>query len=102
MSSARFYKFLFFVMLGVTIGLVTFFGMIFTQTLRENQAFRERESALRKDLDQARMDFAYREEYLNKLLSDPEFYEKVVREKLGYVESDEILFRFDHNDQQSQ
>jgi cell division protein FtsB len=32
--------------------------------------------------------------YLARLLEDPEFLERVVRERLGYARPDELLFRF--------
>ena len=35
-----------------------------------------------------------KEAYMARLIDDPEFLERVVRERLGYARPDELLFRF--------
>ena len=42
----------------------------------------------------ARKEFAQKEAYMTRLIDDPEFLERVVRERLGYARPDELLFRF--------
>ncbi|NBB80531.1 MAG: septum formation initiator family protein [Verrucomicrobia bacterium] len=64
------------------------------KTHREFQNFQERESRIEAKLIQARKEFAQKEAYLARLLGDPEFLERVVRERLGYARPDELLFRF--------
>ncbi|MCB1119947.1 MAG: hypothetical protein KJT03_00240 [Verrucomicrobiae bacterium] len=39
-------------------------------------------------------DLAAKEEYLDKLLTDPVFLERVVRERLGYTRPEEWIYRF--------
>jgi len=39
-------------------------------------------------------DLSAKDEYLNKLLSDPDFLEQVVRERLGYTRPEEYIYRF--------
>ena len=39
-------------------------------------------------------DMAAKDEYLDKLLSDPVFLEGVVRERLGYARPEEWIYRF--------
>lgn len=36
-----------------------------------------------------------REEAVEKLKADPEYIEKVIREKLSYAKEDEVIFRFE-------
>ncbi len=39
-------------------------------------------------------DLTAKEEYLDKLLTDPVFLERVVRERLGYTRPEEWIYRF--------
>jgi len=39
-------------------------------------------------------DLAAKEEYFDKLLTDPVFLERVVRERLGYTRPEEWIYRF--------
>ena len=81
-------------MMGVLFALVVFFGSLMVQTYREYKNFRVRELRIEAKLTQARKEFEHKEAYLARLLEDPEFLERVVRERLGYARPDELLFRF--------
>ena len=74
--------------------LVIFFGGLVLKTHREYQNFKARENRIEAKLIQARKEFAQKEAYLVKLIEDPEFLERVARERLGYARSDELIFRF--------
>lgn len=78
-------------MLGV---LVVFFGGMLLKTHREFQNFKDRQDRIESKFIQARKEFQEKEAYLAGLLEDPEFLERVVRERLGYSRPDELLFRF--------
>ncbi len=82
-------------MLGVLIVLVVFFSSLILQTHREYKHFKEREARIEAKLTQARKEFEQKEAYLASMLEDPEFLERVARERLGYSRPDEMLFRFD-------
>ena len=81
-------------LLGMLIVLVIFFSSLILQTYREYKNFRTREIMIEAKLTQARKEFEQKEAYLTRLLEDPEFMERVVRERLGYSRPDELLFRF--------
>ncbi len=81
-------------MLGVLLALIVFFSSLMIQTYREYKNFRVRELRIEAKLTQARKEFVQKEMYLARLLEDPEFLERVVRERLGYARPDELLFRF--------
>lgn len=81
-------------MLGVLLALIVFFSSLILRTHREYKNFRARELMIEAKLIQARKEFAQKEAYLSRLLEDPEFLERVVRERLGYARPDELLFRF--------
>ena len=78
--------------------LVIFFSSLILQTYREYQNFRAREVRIEAKLTQARKEFQQKETYLARLLEDPEFLKRVVRERLGYSRPDELLFRFSDED----
>jgi cell division protein FtsB len=82
-------------MLSVAFGiLVISLGGLVVKNYREFQHFKERESRIEAKLIQARKEFAQKEVYLSRLINDPEFLERVVRERLGYARPDELVFRF--------
>jgi cell division protein FtsB len=56
---------------------------------------KERQRQIETELADLRMQREQREAYLRLVLSDPEFLERVVRERLGMVKPDETVFRFD-------
>ena len=45
-------------------------------------------------------DLAAKDEYLDKLLTDPVFLERVVRERLGYTRPEEWIYRFPKEEQE--
>lgn len=81
-------------MLCVLVVFFVFFGGLVLKTHREHQNFKERENRIEAKLTQARKEFDQKEAYLARLLDDPEFLERVVRERLGFARPDELLFRF--------
>ena len=85
-------------MLGVLVVLIVFFSSLIVQTYREYKHFKERELRIEAKLTQARKEFEQKEAYLAQLLEDPEFLERVARERLGYSRPDEVLFRFSEED----
>lgn len=76
------------------VAVVASFATVLLQTYREYQHFSERQASVRAELDQLKEQRAYKERYLRLMLEDPEFLERVVREKLGYVRPDETVYIF--------
>ena len=70
-------------------------GSLILQTYREYQNFKLREQRVERKLQQAQEKFRQKEAYIARLLDDPEFLERVARERLGYSKPDELLFRFE-------
>ena len=81
-------------LMGMLCVLVLFFGGLVLKTHREYQNFEARENRIEAKFIQARKEFAQKEAYMTRLIDDPEFLERVVRERLGYARPDELLFRF--------
>lgn len=79
---------------GVLAAMVLFFASLLLKTHREFENFKERQVRIEQRLIQARNEFAQKEAYLRRLMEDPEFLERVARERLGYSRPDELLFRF--------
>ena len=81
-------------LVGMLSILVVFFGGFVLKTHREFKNFQVRENRVETKLTQARKEFVQKEAYLMRLLEDPEFLERVARERLGYARPDELIFRF--------
>lgn len=94
-SSLRFYRLLVAALVAAMLAICVLFSVVLLQTWRERQAFAQQESQLRSRLQQLQEHNAYQRQYLMKLLDDPEFFEKVVRTRLGYSRPGEIIFKFE-------
>jgi cell division protein FtsB len=81
-------------LLGMLLVLIVFFGSFLLRTHREFENFKAREDMIEQKLIQARKEFEQKEAYLTRLIEDPEFLERIARERLGYARPDELLFRF--------
>ena len=81
------------ILMAALLMLVLFFGSLMLQTYREYKNFKVRELRIEEKLIQARKELEYKEMYLS-LMEDPDFLERVARERLGYARPDELLFRF--------
>jgi cell division protein FtsB len=82
--------FLLLLLVAVMVGL----GLVWSQTWREYETFGERHAEVEQRLAELREHREEKEAYLRAFLNDPEFVERVVRERLGYVRPDETVFRF--------
>lgn len=87
---------------GIVVFLVVVLCLVTASTValllrpyREYQVYKMREQAYAERVEAARVELKQREEYLQLVLNDPEFLERVVRERLGYVRENEQIFRFD-------
>ena len=76
-------------LMGMLCVLVIFFGGLVLKTHREYQNFKARENRIEAKFIQARQEFAQKEAYMTRLIDDPEFLERVVRERIGYARPDE-------------
>jgi cell division protein FtsB len=78
------------------VGAVTAaFVIAYQKSYREHQHIQMRETAYEAQLGGIREEIGVKERYLELLLEDPEFLERVVRKQLGYVRRGEVVFRFD-------
>ncbi len=98
MRNAFFGKALFYVYLGVFAVLSVFFCIFLQQTYREYTTLKHRQEQYTRQLERAEEELAYKKHYYDNLLNNPEFVERVVRQKLGYARPDEKLFRFERED----
>jgi cell division protein FtsB len=93
-SAQRKERVLLLMLVCMLVVLVIFFGGLLLKTHREFQNFKARQDRIEAKLIQARKEFEQKEAYVTRLIDDPEFLERVVRERLGYSRPDELLFRF--------
>ncbi len=88
------YKFLLAVLAFALVGVGVVFGSTLLRTWREYGVLKQREAAYQQQIAEARITRAHQEVYLKKLIEDPEFLERVIRERMGYSRPNEIIFRF--------
>ena len=76
---------------AVTLWAVSFF----VQMERELTTLHRQERAGLQRLAEAEAHLQAREKYLDQLRHDPALVERIIRQKLGYVRSQEFVFRFE-------
>lgn len=79
--------------LFVGAGLVS--GVFLWQAHGEYSRLLRIEAASRQRLAAAEARLKEQERILDRLRNDPSYVEKVIRRRLGYVKSDEFVFRFE-------
>lgn len=77
---------------GVTTALV----LVWSQTRREYANFEQRRAEAELRLTALQEEREAKEAYLRAFLSEPEFVERVIRERMGYIAPGEIVFRFEN------
>lgn len=70
------------------------FGFILLKTYRESKVFQQNEINLQDNLNRLKKEVGIQERYLKRFNDDPAFFEWVARQRIGYVERGEIVFRF--------
>ena len=74
--------------------VVIFMGTALLRTYREYSAYKQKEVELTAQLEAKQAELRQRQEYLRMVLDDPEFIDRVIREKLGFAKPSEKVFRF--------
>ena len=64
------------------------------KTRNQLNYLKTRDQEYAKRIQEVEQNLAAKEEYLDKLLTDPVFLERVVRERLGYTRPEEWIYRF--------
>lgn len=77
------------------VAVVIVFTLLGVRTWREYQTFQEREQALKSLIVRSQEERADKQAYLQKMLSDPAFFERVTREQLGYSRDGELIIHFE-------
>ncbi len=85
----------FFVVLftAITLWAVTFF----VEMHRDLKALRAQQAANQRQLAEAETRLAQQEKYLDRLRHDPVLVEQLIRQKLGYAQDGEFIFRFEED-----
>ncbi len=66
--------------------------------VEENEQLRKHRQELQSRVDSLQKEWERKNEYYNRLISDPEFVERVIKEKLGYSNPEDFVFRFIDSD----
>jgi cell division protein DivIC len=81
-----------YVVLFLGLGLTA--GVLFFAARGEYNRLKETETASRQRLAEKEAQLHEQEKILERLRTDPEYVERVIRKRLGYVKPDEIIFQF--------
>ncbi|MGF1453618.1 MAG: hypothetical protein ACFB21_16275 [Opitutales bacterium] len=87
---------------GLGLCLVALFFSLLAvgaEDFRKHQAFAEREAIYRRQLENLETEHARQTAYLNEVLANPGFREKLIRERLGYARDGEVVIRFEEAEQ---
>ena len=71
-------------------------GALFLDARAEYNQLKQAEAASKRRLAEAQARLAEQEKILQRLRTDPEFVEKVIRQRLGYAKPGEYIFRFEN------
>jgi cell division protein DivIC len=79
---------------ALLVFVVVFMGTALLRTYREYNAYRQKEAELSVQLEQKQTELKQRQEYLRMVLDDPDFIDRVIREKLGFAKPTEKVYHF--------
>lgn len=88
-------RFLIIVLVALLSAVSTGLVIVWAQTQREYANFERKFHETDKRLVAMRTEREFKEAYLRAFLNEPEFVERVIRERLGYVEPGDVVFRFE-------
>lgn len=82
----------------VCVLTLVYFGIVNYDAYLERREYIEKTEALKLKASQIKADNNYKKEYFDRLANDGEFAARVVRETLGYVGENEIIFKFNKDE----
>jgi cell division protein FtsB len=77
--------------------VVVAFAFVLHQAYQEHRIFQQRETAYARQVQELKQQVEAKEAYADRLKNDPEFLERVVRERLGYSSPNDLLYKFPEN-----
>ncbi len=83
------------------VGALVIMAIELYETRNQLTYLQKRHADYRERIQQIEQDLAAKDEYLDKLLTDPIFLERVVRERLGYSRPEEWIYRFPQEEEET-
>ncbi|MBC9888448.1 MAG: hypothetical protein F7B06_01070 [Opitutae bacterium] len=84
------------------VGALVIMAIELYETRNQLTYLQKRHADYRERIQQIEQDLAAKDEYLDKLLTDPVFLERVVRERLGYSRPEEWIYRFPQEEEEEE
>lgn len=88
-------RFIFALYLTLFVGIAVTSGVFFWQARAEFEQLKLREARSQRRLAEAEARLKEQERIIERLRTDHEYVEKVIRRRLGYAKPDEFIFRFE-------
>ncbi|MBC9868260.1 MAG: hypothetical protein F7O42_10355 [Opitutae bacterium] len=82
------------------VGALVIMAIELYETRNQLTYLQKRHADYRERIQQIEQDLAAKDEYLDKLLTDPVFLERVVRERLGFSSPEEWIYRFPQEEEE--
>jgi cell division protein FtsB len=101
MRSSSIYKLLFIGLIILIGSVMSVYGVVFLRGFREYRQLSLKADRLEHQLNEVTTEVTYKEEYLNRLVNDPEFLNHVTQQRLGFAAANEIVFRFPSENKQA-
>tara|TARA_B100001248_G_scaffold262736_1_gene261976 strand:- start:34577 stop:34909 length:333 start_codon:yes stop_codon:yes gene_type:complete len=98
----RVHKIILLLLFVCIIALGAFFSTQWIGNWRVYMATQEGNRELKQELESLHREVNKHEAYLKRLLTDPVFFDSVVRQRLGYTREDEVVYRFEEEDLKQQ
>jgi len=73
------------------------FSVILFRAYQDYRGFKIQEEKLQKDLSTLNLELEQSQSYIKRFHEDTVFFDWVVRQRLGFSDPDEIIFRFDED-----
>lgn len=98
MKSSLLNRILLAMLMILSITILVLFGLAFISSLREKQQLTKRYEELELELIEKKKELQFSKEYIDQMMNNPEFFEHVAREKLGYVKPNEKIIRIEQEE----
>lgn len=83
-------------LMAIFLTILSTFGTLIYKAYKRYCSFESKALSLKKQVQLAEERVRYKETYIYKLEQDEAFLEKVLRERLGYSTSNDLIFRFEN------
>lgn len=102
MKNRKLEKSILFLFCGLFAAAGVVFSVLLGKTYREYANIKSREAHYEQTVSKREAQLKEKEETLHRLRHDPDFIDRVIRQRLGYAKPGELVFRFEKTEEPDQ